>query len=80
MYSAFSPFAGYNVVPLPVDAEISPHSPVGTTAGGQWPHILSPRNPIFWFGALVAVSLGLIGFGANVRVGRAKASAGVGEA
>lgn len=78
---AFSPFAGYqNVFSLPVDQELSVHNPVGTTAGGKMPGILSPRNPIFWFGAIAAVSLGLIGFGANVRVGAAKASAGVGEA
>jgi hypothetical protein len=77
---SFSPFAGYGPVPMPADAEVAIHNPVMTTAGGQFPHILSPRNPLFWFGALAAISLGLIGAGANVRVAKAKASVDVGGA
>ena len=79
---AYSPFQGYNnaqnVVPLPQAAQ--PISTPGTTASGDLPSILNPQNPMFWFGALAAVSLGLIGFGANVRIAKAKVSANVGEA
>ncbi len=79
---AFSPFQGYNhaqnVVPLPQAAQ--PISTVGTTARGDWPSILSPHNPLFWFGALAAASLGLIAVGGNVRIAKAKVSASVGEA
>lgn len=79
MNAAFTPYAGYGqIVPVPVGDAIQ--AAPGTTASGSWPHILSPANPIFWLGALAAVSLGLIGVGANVRIGKAKAQGSVGEA
>lgn len=38
-----------------------------------------PDNPLFWFGGLLAVTLGLIGAATSVRVGPFKASLGAGN-
>jgi hypothetical protein len=37
--------------------------------------VLSPQNPLFWFGGILAVTAGLIGLSGSARVGRAKVSA-----
>ncbi len=41
--------------------------------------IWHPDNPLFWFGGLLAVTLGLIGAATSVRVGPFKASLGAGN-
>jgi hypothetical protein len=40
----------------------------------------SPQNPFFWFGAVAAVTIGLIGANAHLRVGSARVGADVGKA
>lgn len=37
--------------------------------------VLSPQNPLFWLGGILAVTAGLIGVSGSARVGRAKVSA-----
>lgn len=39
----------------------------------------SPDNPLFWFGVLAAVSVGLMGYSTTVRVGPAKAGIQLGS-
>lgn len=39
----------------------------------------SPDNPIFWFGIVAAVSVGLMGYSTTVRVGSAKAGVQIGS-
>lgn len=48
----------------------------GAAAAGS---LLSPDNPLFWFGALAAITLGLAAFSTTVRVGPAKASLNLGK-
>jgi hypothetical protein len=36
--------------------------------------VMSPDHPLLWFGALAAVTLGLIGFSTHAKVGPVKAS------
>lgn len=45
------------------------------SAGSPW----SPSNPLFWFGALAALTLGLAAVSTTVRVGPANASFTVGK-
>jgi hypothetical protein len=39
----------------------------------------SPANPLFWFGALAALTFGLAAVSTTVRVGGAKASVSLGK-
>jgi hypothetical protein len=41
--------------------------------------LLSPHNPLFAFGALAAVTFGLMAFSTSVRVGHTSASLNLGE-
>lgn len=45
------------------------------SSGKPW----SPDNPLFWFGALLAVTVGLIGAATSVRVGPFKAAVAAGK-
>lgn len=38
-----------------------------------------PDNPLFWFGIVAAVSVGLMGYSTTVRVGPAKAGVEIGK-
>jgi hypothetical protein len=49
--------------------------PIGTAAAPLW----SPDNPLFWFGAILAVAVGLIGVSTHVRVGPFSAGAAAGD-
>ncbi len=42
--------------------------------------LLHPDNPLFWFGAVLAVTLGAVGVAGSVRLGRAKLSASLDQA
>ena len=48
----------------------------GAAAGGQ---LWNPSNPLFWFGALAAVTFGLMAVSTSVRVGPAKVSVSAGK-
>lgn len=39
----------------------------------------SPQNPLFWFGVVAAVSVGLMGYSTTVRVGSASAGVSIGK-
>lgn len=39
--------------------------------------LVSPHNPLFWFGGILAVTFGLVGVSGSVRVGKARATAGI---
>jgi hypothetical protein len=41
--------------------------------------LLDPNNPLVWFGAIMAVTLGLAGAAGSLRLGKAKVSASVDE-
>jgi hypothetical protein len=41
--------------------------------------LYSPQNPLFWFGALGVVTVGLMAFSTTVRVGKTSASLTVGS-
>jgi hypothetical protein len=40
-----------------------------------WKGLFDPNNPLFWFGVVLAVTLGAAGVAGSVRLGRAKLSA-----
>ncbi len=40
---------------------------------------LNPENPLFWFGAIGAVTFGLMAFSTSVRVGKTTASLNLGK-
>jgi hypothetical protein len=50
--------------------------PAFSTKSPPW----SPDNPLFWFGVVAAVSVGLMGYSTTVRVGSAKAGVSIGSA
>lgn len=52
-------------------------TPSGRTHAAH--HLLSPENPLFWFGVATALTFGLAAFSTSVRVGHAGASLTVGE-
>ncbi|GAA4699836.1 hypothetical protein [Phytohabitans rumicis] len=39
--------------------------------------LLDPNNPLFWFGVVLAVTLGAAGAAGSVRLGKAKLSASI---
>jgi len=41
--------------------------------------LVNPRNPLFWVGALMAVTVGAAGLAGSVRLGPAKLSGSVGK-
>lgn len=54
----------------------APTSHMGTddiTSG--WRGLVDPKNPLFWFGALLAVTFGFAGVAGSARIGRARLSA-----
>lgn len=60
-------------------------SPGIATAAGQAvddaaTHVLHPDHPLFWFGAILAATFGLIGLSVSGRVGPVAAGARVGKA
>lgn len=75
--------------------EINPWASIGGTATEPAPDVthgglgqvginravsaLSPEHPLFWFGAVAAVSLGLIGASTHLRVGPFRVSGSAGK-
>lgn len=53
--------------------------PTPSAEGASLGNPLSPENPLFWFGAIAAVTVGLIAFGTSVRVGDKKIELKVGD-
>lgn len=48
-----------------------------TPAG--WKGLLSPKNPLFWFGAVVLVTIGAAGAAGSVKLGPAKLGGSIGK-
>lgn len=44
-----------------------------------WRSLVDPRNPIMWFGVILAVTVGAAGVAGSVRLGPAKAGAALGK-
>ncbi len=74
-----SPARLYNMPP-PVGVSPSPPG-IERAAGPSVDHLplFSPDNPLFWFGALLAATLGLIAVSGSIRVGPASVSGQVGK-
>jgi hypothetical protein len=53
--------------------------PAPSAQGAAASKLLNPENPLFWFGALGAVTFGLMAFSTTVRVGKAPISLEVGN-
>lgn len=74
---------GVNPTPnLGADVEYSgfPGLARATGPGSHDPGPLwSPENPLFWFGGLLAVTLGFVALSTSVRVGPARASLDLGK-
>lgn len=45
--------------------------------GTGWKALVNPKNPLVWFGGILAVTVGLVGVAGSVRLGKAKVSASV---
>ena len=69
-----SPDGPTTTTPSELHSVASPSA--GAAAAGS---LFSPDNPLFWFGALAVLSLGLAAFSTTVRVGPAKASLNLGK-
>jgi hypothetical protein len=73
--------ARFNLAPTRPSAAHTELNAVSTPAEGAetdaqpW----NPANPLFWFGALAALTFGLMAVSTTVRVGPAKASLSLGE-
>lgn len=76
--TGFSGGAGRAAAPLDVTPAIASTSGPGLSDLAAHP-LLSVRNPITWFGALAAVTFGLIAVSSSVRVGKARVTAKVGK-
>jgi hypothetical protein len=48
-----------------------------TSTSARW--LVSPQNPLFWFGALLLVTVGAAGVAGSVRLGPARVSGSVGK-
>jgi hypothetical protein len=48
-----------------------------TPAG--WKGLLSPKNPLFWFGAVLLTTVGAAGLAGSVKLGPARLAASVGK-
>jgi hypothetical protein len=48
--------------------------------GNSWQTLINPRNPLFVFGVVLAVTVGAVGVAGAARVGPVKASGSVGKA
>lgn len=44
-----------------------------------WRALVDPRNPLLWFGVVLAVTLGAAGVSGSVKAGPIKGSASVGD-
>lgn len=78
----FSPQAVTGLVPYTPPAT-SANAPAVASSAGPSSHsqvaLWSPDNPLMWFGAIAAVTIGLMAVNASIRVGPFKASAGAGK-
>lgn len=45
-----------------------------------WKGLVDPNNPLFWFGAILLVTVGAVGVAGSVRLGRARVAASIDEA
>lgn len=60
----------------------APTEHMGSTEPGMdggWKTLVNPRNPLFWFGVLLAGTFGLAGVAGSARLGSARVSAAVGS-
>jgi hypothetical protein len=75
----------YGLKPTVLGASVpSTMSDLGQSAGpalaeGNSDRPWSPDSPLFWFGALLAVTFGLIGAATSIRVGPFKAAVSAGK-
>lgn len=83
--------AGWTPPPAGARYQLTPNGPVSSTptelatavtpdeggdaSGKPW----SPSSPLFWFGAIAAVTFGLMAVSTSVRVGSVKASVSAGK-
>lgn len=61
---------------ITADTELSA---VSSPAAGETGSPFSPANPLFWFGAIAALTFGLMAVSTSVRVGPAKAAVSLGK-
>lgn len=54
--------------------------PVTGDFGDGYKSLVNPRNPLFWFGVVLVVTVGAAGVAGTVRVGPARVSGSVGKA
>ncbi len=73
--------AQYRVAATPPSRTGTELHAVPTPAAGaaKQASLLSPENPLFWFGAIGAVTFGLMAFSTSVRVGKTTASLNLGK-
>jgi len=75
------PSSRFNMATGPVTTTPSELHAISTPAEGAeaasqpW----NPENPLFWFGAIAAVTFGLMAFSTSVRVGKTTASLNLGS-
>jgi hypothetical protein len=75
------PYAASNRTGLFAVPPTMPQTTTATLAAGQefTTGILNPQNPLFWFGMILAATLGFVAISGNIRVGPVKAGAQIGK-
>lgn len=75
------PTAKYGLVDQPASPATSELTAVATPRAGAAAAVQpwNPENPLFWFGAIAAVTFGLAAFSTNVRVGNVRAGLSAGK-
>lgn len=75
MFTAASVYGATPATPLyqaPTTQVMAPSAWPSGVAG-----LLSPHNPVFWVGVVLAVTIGALGVAGSVRLGEARLSASV---
>jgi hypothetical protein len=78
MYTAQSMYGATPQVPSQVASPLE-GAMADDMGGNSWQTLINPRNPLFVFGLVLAVTLGAVGVAGAGRVGPVRASGSVGK-
>jgi hypothetical protein len=79
MYTAASQYGATPQIPSQVATPLE-GAMADDMGGNSWQTLINPKNPLFFFGVVLAVTLGAVGVAGSARVGPVKASGSVGKA
>jgi len=79
--AGLDPYTASNRTGLFAVPQVPTQATTSTLAAGQEfaTGVLNPQNPLFWFGVVLAGTLGLVAISGAIRVGPVKAGASIGK-